>query len=185
MPHPYRCRALPCGRPSRCQKVETGSERGGERSQDHDDADGDVDLFPTQHVGQAPEGERAEEGTEDGGTGDPAGLQGAQVPLGGDQGGHCADHEEVVGVGEEADSRDEDRPAMEFAVRRLVQEVGDGSSLLTRGFRNFSDRRRRRERAFGRLGRERTSLSLARVNTGPSEDERYANTSRIRGYPPS
>ena len=57
--------------------------------------------------------------------GHPTGLGGGQVPLGLDQGRHRGDHEQVVGVGEEAHPRDEHGPMVEPAGRGLVEEVAD------------------------------------------------------------
>ena len=56
-----------------------------------------------EHVGDPTEDEGAEERPQDGGTGYPTGLKRAQMPLGGHDGGHDADDEQVVGIGEESD----------------------------------------------------------------------------------
>ena len=41
----------------------------------------DVDLLASDHVGDPTEDEGADKGAQDGGSGDPAGLDGAEVPL--------------------------------------------------------------------------------------------------------
>ena len=83
-----------------------------------------VDPLAAEHVGDPSEDERAEEGPQDGGAGHPTGLERAQVPLGGHDGRHGADDEQVVGVGEEADPGHHDGAAVELAPGSLVQEVG-------------------------------------------------------------
>ena len=57
MPNPSTSRAA-------TKKIEARSEGGGERPDDHDDRNGDVDLLAAEHVGQTPEGEGADEGAE-------------------------------------------------------------------------------------------------------------------------
>ena len=74
MPKPRTSRAT-------TRQMKLGAKAEADRAEDHDDGDGDVDLLATEHVGQAPEGEGADEGAQDGGAGDPTGLEGAQVPL--------------------------------------------------------------------------------------------------------
>ena len=105
------------------QPDEARSHGGGDGTDDHDDGHAEVDRLPSEHVGDAAEEQRTEEGAEDGGARDPTGLEGAEVPLGGDDGGHRPDDEQVVGVGEEPDPRDHHRPPVELAPRGLVQQV--------------------------------------------------------------
>ena len=50
---------------------------------------------------------------------------GAQVPLSRHDGGDRSDDEQVVGVGERSQTRDEDGPAVEPSPGRLVEQVAD------------------------------------------------------------
>ena len=107
------------------QEEEVGGQGRGNRPDDHDHSDRDVDLLPTDHVRDATEDEGADESAENGCTGDPTRLQRAQVPLHRHECGHGPDDEQVVGIGEEPDTRDDDGASMELAGWGLVQEIGD------------------------------------------------------------
>jgi len=69
------------------------------------------------------EDESPDEGAEDGRAGHPTRLRRRKVPLDLDQGRNGPDHEEVVGVGEESHSGDEDRSTVESTGRRVVQQL--------------------------------------------------------------
>ncbi len=115
----------PKNEPGDHQEEEVGGQGRGDRPNDHDHGDRDVDLLPTDHVRDAAEDESANERAENGCTGDPTRLQRAQMPLDRHEGGHGPDDEQVVGVGEESDARDDDGASMELAGWGLVQEIGD------------------------------------------------------------
>ena len=114
------------------RKMKSGGEGGGDRSEDHDHRHGDVDLLAADDVGDAPEGEGTDEGAQDRRSGDPTGLERAEVPLHRHQGRRRADDEEVVGIGEEPDARNDDGAAMKLARRSFVQEVGDRLTVPSR-----------------------------------------------------
>ena len=61
------------------------------------------------------------------------------MPLGLDQDGDRADDEQVVGIGEEAHTRDHHRTSVEPAPRSIVQEVADGRRRQTRHAVSFAD----------------------------------------------
>ena len=115
----------PSTRRATTRKRKSGAHAEATAPEDHDHRDSDVDLLAADDVGQAPEGKSPDKGAQDGRSGDPTGLERAEVPLDGNQGGHRADDEEVVGVGEEPDPRNDHRTAVKLARRSLVQQIGD------------------------------------------------------------
>ncbi len=102
----------------------------GNRPDNHDHGHRDVDLLPTDHIRDPTEDEGADESPENGRSGDPARLERAQVPLDGHECGHGPDNEQVVGVREESDTRDDHGAPMKLAGRRLVEKVHHGGTVL-------------------------------------------------------
>ncbi len=96
-----------------------------EGADDHDGRDRGVHGLAPDDVGDPAEDEGADERAEDGAAAHPARRHGREVPLGLDQRGDDADDEQVVGVGEEAHPRDQDRAPVESARRRVVEELSD------------------------------------------------------------
>ena len=107
------------------QEDEVWGEGGGNRPEDHDHGHGDVDLLAADHVGNTSKSEGANESAQDRRPGDPAGLERAEMPLHRHQSGRRADNEEVIGIGEEADTRNDDGAAVKFARWSFVQKIGD------------------------------------------------------------
>ena len=164
------------------QPEESRSEGGGKCTDDHDGGDHRVDPFAAEDVSDPTEDEGAEECTEDGRSGHPARLERAQVPLNGDDGGDRADDEEVIGVGEEPDTRHEHCATVEFAPRGIVEKIAD----RRRPGSGHSVARPRRncvhvDPFLAPLGSDRTTLLRPKVDARNSEDERHANTDRTFG----
>ena len=90
---------------------------------DHDGGDRRVHALRPKMSAMRPKTNAPTEGTEDCCTGHPTRLGRREVPLDLDQCGDRADDEEVVGVGEESHPRDQDRPMMETARRRIVEQL--------------------------------------------------------------
>ena len=81
--------------------------------------------FRPENVGDPSEDDRAEDRR----AGRPTRLGGREVPLDGDERDDGTDHEEVAGVGEEANPRDQDCSVVKSTDRRIVEQAADGDLL--------------------------------------------------------
>jgi hypothetical protein len=104
------------------------------------------------------------------------------MPFQGDQSCCRANDKEIVGIGEEPDTRDDHGSAVKLAGRSFIQKIGD--RLRPRaGVADLAMARLRLRRSdFSALCSEHTSLLLSPVTRRPSEDERCANKMRNLGY---
>ena len=119
------------------QPHEARSERRGEGADDHDDGDHDVHPLAAEQVGDPSEDQCPDEGAQDRRSRHPARLGGVEVPLGRHERGHRADDEEVVGVGEEPHARHQNRPMVETADGRVVQEASQVDRRLRQAVGRF------------------------------------------------
>lgn len=100
-----------------------GAGRAGDGPGDHDQRDDHVHPFAPDQVGETAKEHRPEERRQDRRARHPARLGRRQVPLLGDERRDGADDKQVVGIGEESGTGDDDGPVVEPAAGCLVEQI--------------------------------------------------------------
>ena len=110
--------------PERDQHRERRGQRRADRRDHHQRGRHPVHPGPADDVGEPAEHQRAEESRPKHDRVEQCELFRAEMPLGFQEGGHDADHEQVVGIGEEAHPRHQQRAPAESRQRRRVRRCG-------------------------------------------------------------